>query len=226
MTVVLILTLRFESGEIPVITAGWCLFGVGLAGNGEGLHVVGLPLRWGLLGCCRCVAYTPRLILTALLEVACSPVNRWEQLPVAIDFESEGSGPTDPALAEVERDVIAAYNAYFGTEVFVSTPGSGVPVIEAELEGRRAHAVTKFNRGGIFSAYIRVDPDIRNSHQYRYTLAHELGHVLGMDWHDDDGLMAPHSPSHGDLTEHFHPPFVKWLCTTYRIDSPRCRAAK
>jgi hypothetical protein len=169
-------------------------------------------------------------ILTLALAVfcgGCAPENRWASLPGALSFDHDTmSAPEQLAdVTDTEAQVVEAYNTFFGTTLFVIDANAklAVRVWDQPLEGRRANTVTHFDEGGIYDAFVRVDSKVRRSPQYLYTLAHELGHVLGMNFHFEEGLMAKHAPSFGDLASHFDPTYVRWVCDTYGLTTARCR---
>ena len=126
-------------------------------------------------------AYVAAQILTLSALTNCTLAPRWESLPVDL-------------CSEVEIGyVVDQYNETMGTEVFRERcSDNSVDVVVGDLPpmvGGRAY--TTYLWSEIISAEVVISTDvITESSAGQFIIAHEFGHVLGLD-HDNSLLMAP-----------------------------------
>lgn len=143
----------------------------------------------------------------SLLLAGCGHVPLWENLPVLVQTNNA-----------YDLEVIDTYNEIFGQDIFVAGD-SGVPITRAELpQGVLGRADVHCGISGIERAEITISPLVRSKRVYQYTLAHELGHVLGLVDHLPEGLMQERAePMTESLAHHFDGHFVLWVKNSYRL---------
>lgn len=145
---------------------------------------------------------------------------RWENLPVKIQIHNAG-----------QKEVIDFYNGQFSSHIFEESDEEGTVNVFPDANTFDEHGWTgwtdkKYEKGFIIwgeiglmkaNGYDFFDSSITS--EGRIVFAHELMHLLGYSWHDDDpeSLMYKVVPEE-ELENLFQPHLKDWIKETYNIE--------
>lgn len=147
------------------------------------------------------------LLLVSFSLQACGQVNRWPSLPVGIN-----------ATTDEQLDVMSTMNEYLKCNCY-AYDADGVQIKMVDLpKPNVGNTITEYDFNGIYFAEIQIKSNYEfGPEQYKRVFAHELGHLLGLDYHLPEGIMR--TPLQGlplkFILEEQSQEFFDWVKETY-----------